>query len=237
MPTLVQPKRPARRKKAKDPRDYFINGHIRLPRDCVDLNAFRQWSVSDDYPERGEVFWLDGSIWVSDKMEDNSTHALVKMAIYWTLHGLARKRNLGRVYGDTMRLVNQTAGLSVEPDAMFVSFDAIRSGRVTYSQNERGRELEVIGSPEMVLEVASDSSEQKDETLRTLYFNAGIDEYWLIDARGEEVTFEILRRGPTGYVSSPRRRGFVRSNVFGKSFRLVVEPDELGDVQYALEMN
>src|SRR5256885_8764701 len=46
--------------------------------------------------------------------------------------------------------------------------------------------LELEGTPDMVLEVVSESSVQKDtKRLRQLYWQAGIREYWLVDARRE----------------------------------------------------
>jgi len=52
--------------------------------------------------------------------------------------------------------------------------------------------LELEGTPDMVLEVVSASSVVKDtETLLQLYWQAGIPEYWLVDARGEALEFTV----------------------------------------------
>jgi Uma2 family endonuclease len=103
---------------------------------------------------------------------------------------------------------------------MFVSQTSLEKGSVVVEDGDNA--LEVEGTPDMVLEVVSDTSVEKDTvTLPELYWRAGIREYWLIDARGPLVRFEIMRRGPTKYVSVRKQGGWVPSQVFGKSFRLV----------------
>ena len=92
------------------------------------------------------------------------------------------------------------------------------------------------GSADIVVEIVSDSSTTKDEKLRDLYYASGITEYWLIDARGDETQFDIYRRGPKGFVATPRRNGRTRSAVFDRTFRLVSEPDQLGNPDYTLEV-
>jgi Uma2 family endonuclease len=62
--------------------------------------------------------------------------------------------------------------------------------------------------------------------------HAGITEYWLVDARGERLSFEILRRGPKGYTSVRRQGGWVKSTVFGKSFKLARNPDRVNNPSY-----
>lgn len=91
----------------------------------------------------------------------------------------------------------------------------------------------------MVLEVISPTSRHKDTVvLRDLYWRAGISEYWLADPGdrdGDELTLEILRHGAKGYVSVRRQAGgWLKSPLFGKSFRLTRHADELGLMAYAL---
>jgi Uma2 family endonuclease len=141
------------------------------------------------------------------------------------------------VIADRMRLVHEETSLSVEPDLMFVSTESVTSRRVRVRANDKGRILEVEGSPDVVLEVASDSSEAKDDRLEELYFAAGIQEYWRIDARGAEPRFEILRRGPRGFVAVPRRGGRIKSAVFGRSFQLRVTAGPIGIPKYTMDVS
>ena len=53
----------------------------------------------------------------------------------------------------------------------------------------------------MVMEVVSDSSEKKDnQTVFEAYFKAGVSEYWLVDARGDTLEFQIHKRGAAGFL-------------------------------------
>ena len=74
------------------------------------------------------------------------------------------------------------------------------------------------------------------QVLRRLYWEAGISEYWLVDARKEEPRFELLRRGSRGYTAARTQEGWLRSAVFGRSFRLTHEPDRLGHPRYRVEI-
>jgi Uma2 family endonuclease len=81
----------------------------------------------------------------------------------------------------------------------------------------------------MVLEVVSKNSVRKDtKVLRELYWRAQIPEYWLVDARNNRTQFDILRRTRRGYVAAQVQRGWRRSDVLGKEFRLRAGADEIG---------
>jgi Uma2 family endonuclease len=81
----------------------------------------------------------------------------------------------------------------------------------------------------MVLEVVSASSEEKDTVvLRDLYWRAGVKEYWLVDPRGDDLAFDILRHGAKGYATARKQGGWLKSAVFGRSFRLTREVDRTG---------
>jgi Uma2 family endonuclease len=95
--------------------------------------------------------------------------------------------------------------------------------------------LEVIGSPDMVLEVVSPSSRQKDTViLRDLYWRAGVREYWLAERRHQDVTFDILRHGARGYSAARKQAGWVKSSLLGRSFKLIREPDDEAGPVYTL---
>ena len=87
------------------------------------------------------------------------------------------------------------------------------------------------------MEIVSPGSVTKDtKKLRGCYHRAGIDEYWLIDARGEEVDFQILVHGKDEYEPANRTGKWQVSPVFGKKFRLRRVTDEMGDVDYRLDV-
>jgi Uma2 family endonuclease len=164
---------------------------------------------------------------------ERAAHNQVKTKIGAVLTLLAEQTVAGTFFGDRMLLTNVDAALSTEPDGMFLSYTAIKTGHVILEDG--GDSLEVEGSPDMVLEVISPSSVHKDTViLRDLYWQAGIGEYWLADSRGETASLEIFRRGPKGYVAGRKQGGWVKSPVFGKSFRLTRAKDPLGNPAHSL---
>jgi Uma2 family endonuclease len=96
---------------------------------------------------------------------------------------------------------------------------------------------ELEGTPEMVLEVVSATSVQKDTVeLRELYWKAGIAEYWLVDVRKGNVEFNILKHGSKAYATSRHQPGgWLKSTVFNHSFRLTQGTDPLGKPLFQLE--
>jgi Uma2 family endonuclease len=87
----------------------------------------------------------------------------------------------------------------------------------------------------MALEVVSRSSVQKDTVvLRDAYWKAGVREYWLVDARKEPLQFDILRRTAKGFAATRKQGGWMKSAVFGKSFRLTQQTNALGHPEYTL---
>lgn len=205
---------------------------VRIPGRVVDLSSFRRWAKSDDFPPHGWFSHLAGDLWVDLSME-RADHNQIKTEISTILNGLVKAARSGRFFADRMLLTHVGAELSSEPDAMFVRFEALRSGRVRLEEGNAS--LEVEGTPDMVLEVVSPTSVQKDTVvLRKLYWEAEIPEYWLVDPRGA-LHFDILKHTPKGYAATRRQGGWLKSAVFGKAFRLTQGQDELGYAVYTLE--
>jgi Uma2 family endonuclease len=147
-------------------------------------------------------------------------HNQIKNLFVIVVGGIVLSESLGRFFGDRMRLVNEGAKISTEPDAMFVSFKTMKAGTARWE--EGGDSLEIVGTPDMVLEVVSSSSVQKDTVeLRELYAAAGIREYWVVERLKGDVSFEILRLSGERYVATRKSEGWSKSNVLGRSFQLV----------------
>jgi Uma2 family endonuclease len=218
-------------------RSIVINGHFHLPINLTDQDAFRTWARSDECPELGRFAFLDGVLWVDLSMEQFYTHGGVKTELTRVLGNLIRDAALGLYRSDAMLLSHPGVGLSTVPDGLFVSYTSLQSGRVQRIPNARNvGAIELVGAPEMVLEVVSDSSVEKDTlTLPPLYHAAGIDEFWRIDARGEPV-FEIFRWRSPGYEAMLLPDGWWRSELFGRDFQLVQTSDPLGDPLYTLHV-
>jgi Uma2 family endonuclease len=210
---------------------------IHVPASIVDLAGFRRWATSGAIPEKAaRVCYLDGEIWVDMSMEQIFTHNQVRNELGYALTGLIKAERLGRFFPDGVLLTNVEADLSCEPDGIFVSGQSFEQQRVRLVEGAKAGFVELEGTPDMVLEVVSDSSHEKDTvTLRELYHGAGIPEYWLVDAR-TEVHFEILRHTRRGYTSIRKQKGWLKSAVFGKSFRLTRHTDDLGNPEFTLMM-
>ena len=210
---------------------------IAVPAWVVDLESFRRWCDDDDFPEKGRISFLRGEVWIDMSKEQLYSHNLVKTECTIVLGGLVKAARPGLYFSDGAYISNVEADVSNQPDGMFVSFEALREGRVKDIEGRAEGYVELEGSPDMVLEVVSRSSVGKDnEVLRDAYFQAGVREYWLVDARKPPLKFDILRPGKSGFVAVRKRGGWTRSDVFDASFRLTEWRDESDRPAYKLEV-
>jgi len=209
---------------------------LRVPDDVTDLESFRRWVYSDDFPEKGRVAFLQGEIWVDMNAERLQSHSRLKLKYHTVLNGIVEEDDSGLFFPDGALWTNKRAGVSNIPDGMFISWDALESRRVRYV-GDQNTAIEVQGSPDMVMEVVSRSSVRKDTvSLMKCYWAAGVKEYWLVDARGEMPEFKILVRGPRGFRESPPKGGWHRSAVFGRKFKLERRIGRLGHAAYDLKV-
>jgi Uma2 family endonuclease len=97
--------------------------------------------------------------------------------------------------------------------------------------------MEIEGAPDLVVEIVSDGSTAKDtRRLPPAYHRAGVREFWLIDARREQLFFQIHHHGPAGFDPAPADAdGFQTSLVFHAGFRLLRHRNHLGQWMYDLE--
>jgi Uma2 family endonuclease len=213
------------------------HGDFHVPEGIRTLKAFRRWIHADTaVPEKLAVHFLRGEVWVDFHMEEAYSHNFVKTAVYISLAPICEP--LGLFFCDGMLLTNDAAGLGTEPDGMFVSNASWEAGRVNLASGRRGENTELIGTPDLVIEVVSPSSEDKDtEWLMSAYHNAGIPEYWLIDAREEDdLRLTIYKRGPKGYTAARKSEEWAKSPALGKSFRLTRREDRHGYPRFRLEV-
>jgi Uma2 family endonuclease len=117
---------------------------------------------------------------------------------------------------------------------MFASWKTIETGRLQLLPRADGDAdgIELSGTPDLVIEVLSRSSVRKDNiVLRAAYATAGIPEYWLIDARGEEIDFRIAWLDAGAYSTGD---GSQVSRVLARAFVLEREKNRLGRWAYRL---
>lgn len=210
---------------------------VSVPPEVNDLDSFRQWAISGDSPEQGRIAYLQGQVWIDMSKEQIFSHNQVKNEVAFVLTGLAKRKKSGRYYPDGVLLSNPKADLSCQPDGVFVSHDALDSGRVRMIEGVQGGFVELEGSPDVVVEIVSQSSVDKDtDVLFDLYWQADVNEYWLIDARGSKPQFTIYQSAAKGFVAGKKQNGWNKSRVFGESFRLTATKDGRGDPKFALEI-
>jgi Uma2 family endonuclease len=169
--------------------------------------------------------------------KEQFTHNQLKGEFNSVLMPLVKRARSGRYFPDGYLLTHFAANLSTNPDGMFASMESLRTGRVRLVEGAEEGFTELEGSPDMVLEILSPSSVHKDTVvLVDLYWQAGVAEYWLVTVGDGRAQLDILLRRATGYVAARKQAGWVKSRVFGKSFRLTQQTDALGHPEYTLEV-
>lgn len=212
-------------------------GSLQIPAWVTDFASFRRWAESAEFPEDGRICFINGEVWADMSWQQVFSHVRVKGALNLTLGTLVRKAGQGMYLPDGLRLYCEAAGLSAVPDGSYISYAALRTGRVTLVEGREGGYTAVDGAPELVIEVVSDSSVDKDsEWQMRAYFDAGVREYWIIDARTEPVRFDVYKSGSKGFTATRKTAGWVKSAVLGKAFRLVVGKDPIGHPDYELKV-
>jgi Uma2 family endonuclease len=215
----------------------IFEDRLELPLDLGTLAEFRRWAVSDDYPERGRVDFIGGRIEVDMSPENLYLHGTPKTELIRGLAQRVKDRGTGSLFSDSTRISCPSAELSAEPDLVYLTEHSIQSGavRLVPSARETGF-IEIEGGPDLVVEIVSDSSVVKDtRRLPAAYFAAGVREYWLVDARGAELSFIIQARGTAGFEPVPRDAdGFQPSAVLGCRYRFERRANQLGRWMYDL---
>jgi Uma2 family endonuclease len=208
------------------PTSVLIEDEIQIPLGIDSLTAFRLWAVSDAFPSPGRIDFVDGRIEVETSRADIFHHSAPKTEIGCGIANRIKATRLGHVFIDKTRVSCPEVGLSVEPDVVLVTHESIATGRVSLvpTASKRGNSfIEMEGPPDLVVEVVSRSSLSKDtDRLLEAYFAAGVREYWLVDARGKELCFQILSRGEAGVGQLTRGFAPVTADAEGWRFSAVL---------------
>jgi Uma2 family endonuclease len=216
---------------------YHLQAEVSIPEWVVNLESFRRWYHSDDFPEKGRIDYIQGAVWVDMGVEQIFSHVQAKTAITAVLFMVTESGELGLYLDYGLRLSNEAADLSAEPDGTFISNESMEEANIQLIEGKQEGYTEIEGVPDMVLEIISASSVKKDtKKLFKAYWDAGIKEYWLVDVRGERLNFDIYRHTKKGYLATRKKDGWLKSQVFGKSFRLTRNEDRFGHPRYGLEV-
>src|SRR5262245_27484178 len=131
--------------------------------------------------------------------EDGMRHELIDGEHYVTPAPFLRHQEIvGRLHLaiGMFLMTNPIGRVFVAPlDVILSNFDVVEPD-LLYVSNERAPELLkdwVRGAPDLVIEVGSESTRKRDETIkRALYERAGVVEYWIVDPEIDVV--RIYRR-------------------------------------------
>lgn len=129
----------------------------------------------------GELFMIPSPNWL---------HQTILKKIFTLLDKYVTDHRLGEVRFAPLDVI-LAQEVVVQPDILFIS-------------KERPDIIEkqgVQGAPDLVIEIASPSTRNRDRTLKkTLYARHGVKEYWIVDP--EEKTIEVFTLGKKGYKSA-----------------------------------
>ncbi|HEV3383721.1 MAG TPA: Uma2 family endonuclease [Gemmata sp.] len=217
---------------------YVQDEKLEVPVWVIDHASFLKWIRSGAVPEGLRLGYINGHVWIDTMTERAYVHNRLKAWITSILLPLIEDNNLGAFYTDGMLYTCETEQFSTVPDGIFASQKTIDSGGIQLTGGARGhRDTELIGTPDLMIEVVSDNSEDKDmEWLMSKYWAAGIREYWVVDGRQEPLRFIIYRHRPHGYVATRKTNGWTRSEVLDRSFRFVPSTKQMGHKTYRLEV-
>src|SRR5262245_60316843 len=68
---------------------------LRIPATVVDIESFRRWADTEEFPEKGNIWWLCGEVWADMSKEQIFTHVVLKGVIFAVLYHLVRETRLG----------------------------------------------------------------------------------------------------------------------------------------------
>jgi Uma2 family endonuclease len=234
--TVVAPKGPQPAERTATVR--LLDYDIEIP-PIGSLAEFQDWAESDSFPQHGRIDYIAGCIEVDMSPEDLYCHGTLTGELYLAVGTRVKRTRWGQAFVKQTRLVSPSGDLSVEPDILYVSFQSLKSGRIVRrpKANDAERFIAFEGEADLAIEAVSDSSVGKDtRRLPASYYQANVTEFWLVDARGEHVIFQIYRRGATAYEPAPAdAEGYQYSAVLDYWYRLERYRDEVGNWAYELK--
>lgn len=208
---------------------------LAIPGNVQTLEGFRAWVATFD--EHGpRASFSRGEVHIEMSPQDYETHGPLAEEINRVLSSLARETGIGRYFVPPSWITHEPSGVSTEPDGILVRFESIESGRIRINP---ARKTELLGAPDMVLEVVSKTSAQKD-LVRFVedYAAAGVGEYWIADARGRDVELRILRLVADRYEAQVAdAAGWIASPTWKRSFRARRFADRTGWPDFRLEVS
>lgn len=149
--------------------------------------AVREWTYAEfarlpDDGNRYEV--IAGELYVTPSPA--RIHQKVSGRLMHLFEGFCEEHGAGDVYAAPFDVIFGK-GDYVEPDLVFV-----REGRVDEVIRDHG----IVGTPDLIIEILSDSTEHRDRGIkRERYAAHGVPEYWIVDTDAKQVEVYRLVHG------------------------------------------
>jgi Uma2 family endonuclease len=211
----------------------YDNEEISVPMGLETLGEFRRWFHTGNYPEKKRIDFIAGDVWIQPSQE-GLLHNEICVQLLVTLGTWQRERKVISLL-KSMRYTNLNTKLSTAPDLMYFSSESVKRHEVELRDGNDC--VEVMGSPEIMVEVSSKFTYQRDTTvLRQQYWQAGVREYWLADSR-KTPSLRILHRSGKQF-SQPKEdaQGWQTSHVLQAKCKLNTEPGPAGTTRVTLEI-
>jgi Uma2 family endonuclease len=143
------------------------------------------------FPDDGNQHELiDGEHYVTPS--PNVRHQQIQGELFGLIWSYLQARSVGRVFTSRLDVVFSRFDV-VEPDIIYLSHE--RANRVLTKAN-------LQGPPDLVIEIGSPSTRQRDETVkRHLYDRSGVSEYWVVAPEIDVV--RVYRRRGEGEFDRP----------------------------------
>jgi len=138
--------------------------------------------------------------------EEIETHGNVKGEITYTLYGLKQEKEIGRFFPDGT-LISNIEAICQHSGRGLRFLGELESERVRLVPREGARQyMELLGSPDWLMEIVSDSSVGKDtKLLKDVYQRAPYSGILARRCPREEIDFQILSNVLPN--TSPRKEG------------------------------
>ena len=171
--------------------------------------TFDEFLTWDQEGVRAE--WVAGEVVLVSPVRAN--HQYLMQFLYELIIMFVRAHQLGKVLlaPMLMRLPQRPSGR--EPDLMFIAT----------AHADRIKETYVDGAADLVIEIVSPESEERDRATKFLEYEAAeIPEYWLVDPLRREAHFYLLGEDGRYHAHPVAADGLYRSRVLA-GFRLRVD--------------
>ncbi len=113
-------------------------------------------------------------------------HGSVESNIHGPLMIFVRTHGLGITLGSSAGY-DLPSGDTVEPDISFIATDRLKAGPAP----QPGKFVRIV--PNLVVEILSPATARRDRTeKKAIYQENGVEEYWLVDTKRQEITVYTL---------------------------------------------